>query len=351
MKYLFELNFKSAAHIGSDFSGYGVEDVQGSAHADTIFGGLINVIISSRHVYNYGWLDSFIDANSEHIELPFKITSFGFEKYTDTYKYFLPKPLFVPSHLLSKDNYLLFKNFKNIKYISLESYHDILNGNQLNLEEIYEKEKDDFWIEQTRDQIQTDILTASTNIYSSSETFYKKNVKPFILVELNEKLFSLQDFIVSLRLLGKFGLGGRKTIGSGVFDFNDEDWFCIDKETTEEVKEINPKFNLEKNSGRIKFKDIFSFNGNSRYLFSTLFPENFIAKDLVTYNLVPRKGWIYSTSSFKQLKRKSCYMIGEGSIMKNELRGKLVNVTPEAFSDHKVWRYGNPFYLPYINIV
>lgn len=350
MKYLFELNFKSSAHLGSDFAGFGVEDVQGFAHADTIFSGLINVIIASKNLYSYHWLHSFIDPNSEQKELPFKITSFGFVKYIDAYRYFIPKPLFIPAHQIPRVNYLYWKNFKSLNYISLESYLDILNEKQLNLEEIFEKEKDDFWVEQTRDQIQTDVLTSSTNIYSSSETFYKKNVKPFIIVELNESAFPLKDFIASLRLLGKFGLGGRKTIGCGIFDFTDEEWFCIDKNSIDEVKGINPKFNPEKNSGRIKFKKIFEVHSNSKYLFSTLFPENISYNELVAYNSIPRKGWIFSTSSFKQLKRKTCYMLAEGSIIKNELMGKLVNVTPVAFSDHIVWRCGIPFYLPYIDL-
>lgn len=351
MKYLFELNFKSSIHVGSDYAGYGIEDIQGFAHSDTIFSGLINVLISSRHIYdNYGWLKSFIDFNVEQKELPFNISSFGFVKHIGTYRYFLPKPSFIPSNLIPRDNHLYWKNFKNSKYISLERYLDILKGSQLNLEVIFDYEKDDFWVEQTRDQIQTDVITASTNIYSSSEAFYKKNVKPFVLVELDEGKFSLFDFIKCFRLLGKMGIGGRKTIGSGTFDFEEEDWFCIDKDNIEEVRKSNPKFNVEKNSGRVLLKEIFAFNGNSRYLFSTLFPEEINEDDLVAYNIIPRRGWIFSTSSFMQLKRKTCYMLSEGSILKKELKGKLVDVTPEAFSDHRVWRYGVPFYLPYINL-
>ncbi|HOJ19698.1 MAG TPA: type III-A CRISPR-associated RAMP protein Csm4 [Ignavibacteriaceae bacterium] len=350
MKYLFELNFKSSIHIGSDYAGYGIEDIQGFAHSDTIFSGLINVLISSRHKYHYDWLNSFIESNPEQKELPFKVSSFGFVKHIDTYRYFLPKPFYIPSGLIPRNNHIYWKNFKNLHYISLERYLDIIKSFQLDLENIFENEKDDFWVEQTRDQIQTDVITASTNIYSSSEAFYKKNVKPFILVELNEAQFPILEFVECLKLLGKYGIGGRKTIGSGNFNLDDEDWFCIDRENIEEVTKINPKFNVEKNSGRVLLKEILEFNGNTRYLFSTLFPEEITESDLVNYNLIPRRGWIFSTSSYMQLKRKTCYMFSEGSILKKEIKGKLVDVTPEAFTDHKVWRYGIPFYLPYINL-
>ncbi|MHB8338424.1 MAG: type III-A CRISPR-associated RAMP protein Csm4 [Ignavibacteriaceae bacterium] len=351
MKYLFELNFKTSVHIGSDIAGLGVEGVQGFAHSDTLFSALMNVIISSKNTFNYIWLNEFLSGKGKEINLPFKISSFGFVKYIeDEYRYFIPKPLLVPDRLVSKADYNNWKHFKNLKYITLERYQDILDGKQLDLELISEKESDTFWVDQIRDQIQMDVLTAATKIYSMGEIFYEKSVKPFLIIELNESELPLNDLIVFLRLLGNYGLGGRRTVGSGVFSFTDEDWFCIDPATKDEVRKINPNFNFEKNTGRVRFKEIFSFPSNTKYLFSTLFPVNAAEKEILNYNLITRKGWIFSTSSFNQLKRKTCYMIGEGSILNKEIIGSLVDVTPKVFSDHRVWRYGIPFYLPFTDL-
>ena len=350
MKYLFELNFNTATHFGSDIAGYGVEEVQGFAHADTIFSALMNTIIATRNTYNYKWLNDFLSEEKIEQILPFKVSSFGFVKYIEgQYKYFIPKPEFIPNELIPKKDYNNWKIFKNIKYITLERYLDILKKNSFDLDKIIEKEIDNFWLEYTRDQIQTDIVTAATNIYTTGEVFYEKFTKPFILVDLDEENLPLNDFINFLRLVGKFGLGGRRTSGCGIFSFTDEDWFSIEPNTKEEVKIINPGFNYEKNRGRIKLKEILSFNSSKKYLFSTLFPKESI-NDIYAYNLIIRRGWIFSTSSFRQLKRKTCYMIGEGSIFKKEIKGTLVDTTPDAFTDHIVWRYGIPFYLPYTDL-
>ncbi len=39
-------------------------------------------------------------------------------------------------------------------------------------------------------------------------------------------------------------------------------------------------------------------------------------------------------------------MIKEGAVFPKELKGRLVDVTPEAFKEHRVYRYGIGFTIP-----
>jgi CRISPR-associated protein Csm4 len=65
------------------------------------------------------------------------------------------------------------------------------------------------------------------------------------------------------------------------------------------------------------------------------------------YELIERKGYIYSPVNVS-LRRKSERMFTEGSVFPKspERKGKLVNVTPNIFTNHSVYRYGLIFALP-----
>ena len=40
------------------------------------------------------------------------------------------------------------------------------------------------------------------------------------------------------------------------------------------------------------------------------------------------------------------FIVEEGTVTKNEIRGKVVDITPKMFKQHKVYRYGISFSLP-----
>lgn len=65
------------------------------------------------------------------------------------------------------------------------------------------------------------------------------------------------------------------------------------------------------------------------------------------YDLIERKGYIYSPYG-SNLRRRSVRMFTEGSVFPTKLTrvGQLVDVTPEIFQKHKVFRYGYIFALP-----
>ncbi len=355
MKYLIELNFKSGVHFGSDYASYGVEQVQGFAHSDTLFSSIINVLAATKNEFEHlKWVKELFDNSKSEITIPFRISSFGFADISQgDHKYYLPKPLIHPKltieDLLKTDK---IKELKQRQFISLEVFQKWQTEDLLDLDFAVDEEKEikDFWTEETKTQHLTDNETAATQIYHAGLVYYYDYIRPFFLIELDEEKFPFNDFKELLKTMQHFGLGGRRTSGSGIFEICEEDWLPITEDSIEDIKKINPSFNVQKNDARIRFTELFKTNSNSWYLFSTLFPQTINETDVEAYNLIPRKGWFFSTISGVQLKRKSCFMLSEGSILKNEIEGKLVDVTPQEFTEHKIYRYGIPFYIPYREI-
>ena len=350
MKYVIELDFKSGVHFGSDIAGYGVEEVQGFAHSDTIFSALINTLASVRHEFDSNqWVKDFFSTTHKDIHVPFKVSSFGFVDTSESsHKYYIPKPLLFPQNLDDEKQKTEFgKDFKQLKFISINTFYDWQRNNPLNLGNILEGDRSTFWVEEAKTQHLTDSLTLATQIYRTGLVFYLDFIKPFFIVELDEEQFSFDDFKKLLHVMKYNGLGGRRTSGCGLFEFSDKDWFCIDIDEVSEQKKSNPSFAYVKNQGRAKFKEICSFSSENYYLFSAFYPSDIRLVKPLHYELIQRKGWIFSTSSYKQLKRKTCYMFSEGSILTPGLSGKLIDVTPDEFEDHKIFRNGVPFMLPF----
>ena len=65
-----------------------------------------------------------------------------------------------------------------------------------------------------------------------------------------------------------------------------------------------------------------------------------------SYELQERGGWITSSASGRQLRRKAVQMFAEGSVFSVQPQGKLANVTPEPFKDHNIYRSGISLSLP-----
>ncbi|MBF0555777.1 MAG: type III-A CRISPR-associated RAMP protein Csm4 [Nitrospirae bacterium] len=356
MKYLIELNFKSGVHFGSDVAGYGVEQVQGYAHSDTIFSALINTLASIRGIFeDKKWISGLLDSNGDDIvNVPFKVSSFGFvnseakENSEPTYMYYIPKPLTLPINITNEGEMRTYsKDFRKRKFISIDTYLKWIKGEPLDIKSILDTELQSFWVEQPKTQHLTDSLTSASQIYRTGLVFYLDTVKPFFIVDIDETIFTLDDFKKILNNLKYTGLGGRKTSGCGSFDFSEKDWFCLNVDDTNDHMKINQHFDKNKESAREVFKNIFAINSNSQYLFSTYFPSDINNEEPLAYSLVLRKGWFFSTSSYFQLKRQSCFMFGEGSVFESKMNGALADVTPKGFTEHKIYRCGIPFTLPF----
>ena len=301
--YIIKLNFISPLHIGSDEAGIGVENVQSMIHSDTIFSALVN----SASLMNNNYIDSLLQGN-------FRISS-AFP-YKENH-YFLPRPFYPFPSTFGKYS----KDVKKLEFLQEVDFQAWIKGelNEKNITGAISRS-------QNIEEISTldihprnfiDRQTSNTIIYHCGGVVFQKNCGLYFILETDkEDKGRFQDILKTLK---KLGFGGERSIGYGQFSF-------------EVIGAIDTEAGV--------WKNIKNNEGNSFSLLSLCYPaenENINAK---AYQTVLRKGWVFSTSSKKQMKRKTLRMFKEGSVFINQLKGKIVDVTPQGFNDHDVYRYG-----------
>jgi len=335
MRYLVKLNFISGVHLGADYAGFGREDVLPAAHSDTIFSALLNTMAQMRAVFSARpWFEEILgkDAIPEQQQLPFINSSFCFLDES-AQKLYLPRPLTEPEGNIESADPTLYKKFKRLRYISHEWFLKWQAGEAIAFEQMIAAQRTSFWTEDSRMQHRTDSITAATELYRTGVIFYDDDVRPCFFVDIDEDHLSLEEFKEVLLTLSFNGLGGRRSTGLGQFKFEPDDLIPLDVDDSDHfITDISK---------------LFTNSGEKSYLLSTYFPSQNPKKHALAYELVLRKGWFYSASSYSQMKRKTCYMFGEGSIFTGILSGKLVDVTPASFTEHKIYRCGIPFVLPF----
>ncbi|MFN5747746.1 MAG: type III-A CRISPR-associated RAMP protein Csm4, partial [Pseudanabaena sp.] len=174
-------------------------------------------------------------------------------------------------------------------------------------------------------KIAIDRNTRATNLYHTSFVRYRSKSNDqsglYFLIEFNDESLEndLNDLKAALELLGEEGLGGEKSSGAGQFEAS---WHDLD--------EI--------------WKELIKFDGNFQSLISLYWDDELISLDNSSYELQERGGWI--TSSSKNQRRKKVVMFAEGSVFSEIPKGKLANVTPPEFSQHKIYRSGIAVSLP-----
>lgn len=320
--YIFKLKFTSPVHFGD--TGIDLENVLETVSSDTLFSALVNSISA-----NLGSEEASKFVNDFIKEPPFIFTSL-FPFYKEMF--FLPKPMddsFIDENLkrelgkeLKKINWLEKKDF--LLWIKRESFSKEkiteIKSYQLFVKNSYKKE--------IRPRVTIDRNTNQTTIYHCGYIYYSSEAGLYGIVCFKDKTY-LNKFKLALNLLGQTGLGGEKTYGCGMFDV--------------EIHEIDSVFNA-----------ILNINAEKLTLLSLYHPEDKelsqLSDVLECYNFTRKKGWISSGRHSLPLKRKSVGFITEGSVLKNAVKGKLVDVTPENIPanmlKHKVFRYGYAFTVP-----
>ena len=331
------LHFRSALHLGTDVPGIGVEDSLSIAHSDTLFSCLINSY-AELHSGDINAVEKLLKPFRDG-EAPFRISSaFPFQSSQYSITYYLPKPLVDPPLFYSADddqeakqNYG--KLVRNTQLIRIDTFQKWQKGEEAELYDLKDtaKEIGDFYRREIRPQHARDRLTDASAIYHTGLVHLHRSAGLYFLIELNNKtLLDWNTFEIVLRQAGRNGLGGRRSHGNGTFEVTSDAISDLDdswQELFQEKEEFNGFINL------------------SLYL-----PENFNCLKPVAYQLVPRRGWCYSSVAPAQLKRKTVTMFSEGSVFRNETKGALADVTPDEFKAHKIYRYGISLSLP-INIM
>lgn len=326
-----KLHFRSALHLGMAVHGIGIEDSLYIAHSDTLFSCLINSY-AELHSGNASavekLLEPFCDGNP-----PFRISSafpFAIGSQSDI-EYYLPKPMIAPPIFYdsadgrwAKQEYG--KLVRNNTLVGMDTFHSWLQGEVELLETLEKQDIDSFCTREVRPQHARDRLTDATTIYHTGLVHFLGRSGLYFLIELNDmSLLDWDAFRAMLRHAGINGLGGRRSTGNGVFDVADDTIIELDRD----------------------WKDLFDLPAQNGFISLSLYlPEKFDGLAPVAYQLVPRRGWCYSSVTPRQMKRKAVAMFSEGSVFRNALNGALADVTPDGFTAHKLYRYGFPISLP-----
>ncbi|MEW6624070.1 MAG: hypothetical protein AB1420_13235 [Bacillota bacterium] len=78
---------------------------------------------------------------------------------------------------------------------------------------------------------------------------------------------------------------------------------------------------------------------------STVYPGPNEVDKLVYYEFEEKSGYIYSRNG-RSLRRKRTRVIKEGGIFSEKVSGQIIDVSPEAFNEHKVYLNGKAFLIP-----
>ncbi|MEW6617936.1 MAG: type III-A CRISPR-associated RAMP protein Csm4 [bacterium] len=320
MLLLARMRFKRAISIGGGDLSLG-EGFTGILHSDTIFSGIANKLAEIPSNYDGGYSIKELISNLNTDSPPFRISS-AFPYFMD--EYYLPTPYGTGELYLEK--------LKDVPLIKLSDFLELASGNYERIKKKPLKDSvNELMVSFTAPRVTIDRITTSTNIYQTTGWLMNQDCGLYFLIDLKDELLK-DKLLLCIRLLGESGIGGDRSIGYGIFD--------------SELIEID---NLP------EWSELFQERGGkntSYYSLSLCYPSNNDeAKEAISYNILSRKGWIFSSSSIKQSKRRECKMFAEGSLFKSPIKGQMAKVAPSRFrqEEHEVYRYGLGMMVEIVN--
>ncbi|MBN2444948.1 MAG: type III-A CRISPR-associated RAMP protein Csm4 [Spirochaetales bacterium] len=289
-------------HNGISFTGENNNEHSfGIIHSDTLFSALINQLA----LFNKGDFTNFNFQNP-----PFRISS-AFPFLNNTW--YLPKPMGIgPLYMTKLKDYSFLPLSLIVSLAKGES--KITSGNQE-----LENSQNLFYSFRTP-RVSIDRITAAANPYWPETWYCREGGGLYFLLDITDNTF-LPTFMTCMHLLGESGLGSDRSVGRGIFS---PEIIELDK-----TSEWNSLFTPANN------------NNSLYYSLSLCWPKDHQeAGTAEYYKILTRKGWIFSTSTYKQMKRRECKMFAEGSLFSSPITGGVADLTPEHFTSHSVYRYG-----------
>ncbi|MCX7694731.1 MAG: type III-A CRISPR-associated RAMP protein Csm4 [Caloramator sp.] len=296
-RYRIKLKFKEPIHLGYREGMFNITDT--TIHSDTIFSGIVNCY---SLLFGKAKTEKFIE---NILQGKLKVSS-SFYYVDDEYLY--PRPIYNKMYLED------FKKDKKIKYISEkvlkgQSKDKYVSGNVLLSKKI---EKSIFKIEE-RPRVVVDRLNNGSSIYYTSCCRFNEGCGLWFYIDVEDEL--KDEVFASLKLLGDEGLGGMRSYGYGIFEFD-------------------------------LFEDKIEKVGEKNLLLSLCLPKKEDIERFSSYGIVERTGYIYS--AYVKTKKHNIYrMFEEGSIVEGEVEGTIFDDTPDGFTEHKVYKYGRAFLVPF----
>ncbi|MGM0369629.1 MAG: type III-A CRISPR-associated RAMP protein Csm4 [Bacillota bacterium] len=345
----FEIDNRSKFHIG-DANG----NLKESFASDQLFSAIINNLAL---LYPQEEIEEGINIFSEG-KLSISSLFYGLDFVTEGRKekslYFLPRPeAVIRTKEGTEAEVWQRKKIKKITYLSTAAYQELLsswneeeqvfNYNLLELELIGNKfactteELEELGL--NKEQVKNlkfikknsrPRLSINRENSKSEEHFYQNNmeiiyqqagkyqIQPFMFFMYQGEL--PKELLASFRLIAEEGIGGKRSSGMGSFS---------------EVKDISES----------EFEAL-SPTGDYYVNLSVLFPRKDEVKQILSYDLAERRGYIYSrTQGGQPYRKKSIRVMQEGSLTNDRIQGQLVDVTPELFDRHEVLVNGTSFLI------
>ncbi|MFX0094795.1 MAG: type III-A CRISPR-associated RAMP protein Csm4 [Candidatus Hodarchaeota archaeon] len=272
--------------------------------------------------------------------------------------YFYPKPMLK----IKPEDEIIFeehpKDWKNIKFVSESVFLSIVAGEPISVNKefilsdlflISTRERElilqlssralgllsefDPYFDLDEDHVTIDRITHQSMPFFV--TFLNFNYREFVLndnsiIKIRTGLHCLwqgdlsEKTTAALRLIADEGLGGKRTVGSGLF------------EKIEVVEASLDRF----------FKE----TAKAYIILSLMYPTESDFPQLKAYSFVNRGGFVYSPTN-RTKPAKMIRMVREGSIANSEITGNLLDVTPDNFNKHQVYKYGLAFSLPVSKVI
>ena len=349
---LFKLEFgRNLAHFGE--LDIGMESTNEMIHSDTLFSAWVATYV---RLFGKEEVRKLLAKFNSGNEPPFRLSStFIYRMKDEKIIYYLPRPLQRPLNY-PKDDLKFAKEYKKLNYLPLSVWQRWYQGegfikedgeeltakkdkaqtphNQLKNAGVFDYGEASTKIKIPKTSI--DRTTRASNIYHVQFVRYKweangNEVKSlaglyFLAYFSDPNLATI--FSMVLNFLGEDGIGGVRSSGAGQF------------RAKEEVP-LDSEWESVLNFSEAKSHSLISlFWDNNRDVIN---PNNLQTS---SYELLKRSGWVAASPTGMQRRRQSIQMFAEGSVFPFKPGGKLEDVTPEGFTDHRVYRSGISLSLP-----
>ena len=259
------------------------------------------------------------------------------------YCYFIPKPMCPvergEEEGREKEHSILKKAYKKLKYLSLDSLSDYVEGKLDPLEELKKQNFGSFF-----SQEMVRILEDEDNLPYRVEQFqFAEDAGLYCIFSTEDK--DVEDFLIDLlESLSYVGIGGKRASGKGKFSITTG---ALVEEMAEKIKLGGKGKEDDLSSARVD-SPIKKTKESSYLLLSSAMAKaeedlESILED-TSYLLQKRSGFIYSESYAKEQRRKKdFYSFQAGSCFKKPFTGDVFDVSDGG--NHPVYRYGKAVFM------
>ena len=310
--HCYRLSFTAPIHIDSRGDAFH-ERTESFIHSDTLSAALLSA---------WALLDPN-NAEQRAITPPFRISS-AFPFYQD--HYFLPRAMNTLAIKLPEGRLKEAKELKKILWLELDLWRQSFQNDWIHKLDIkqgclgFSKPAPDIkqlWAEEQRPRLALDRITNSSSagqLFHLSRIWFAKESGLYFLAAFATDQ-DKSNFEAALSLLADSGIGSDRSNGNGFFDWQKQELklkLAKDHETAVALSLVNPD----------------PSDCSTDWL-----------KDSA-YKLISRGGWIGQSG----LRKKRLRLFAEGSVFKQPLQGRVVDITP-ANTPNPVYRDGRGFFI------